>query len=570
MRGTIKRRSIPVSGSIHWKPLRDPHYVLASLQPDQQYRQVFVDQPVLLRVLDAARSTRGRYAHGLLLGEQCECPSTGARYVTVSSLLEQREAAPNEAAAIAGIVELLHQRIARGLEVLGWYCCGGPDEPRLTPPHTAMHASAFREPWHVGLLVSGTASSGGFFLRDTRESRWFTAPFFEMTGPPRRGQRATPTCIAWESYMTTDAVVALPRPEPRVISARPAAPTPPEPIARSERHLPRVPTLAPSARTAGRYLSRAGAIVAAAGVRGSRTTIRRMRAIAVRCRTAVGLATRWLGSATARAARAIGRLAMAAARSVSEHASRGARIAGRSAAAGATRATTWGATAFVRREARPAPSAQAVPPAPLTPTAASTRPAESEPVPTFRDTTSTDTAGRYIEVARIEGFFIAGRFETEASGQRETLWVLNEPRAGLLLTVVAVGSQLREAMLHYNVGPDGAPWLDDIPPQHRDRETGTAYVTEPCIESLRARCRRLRSSGKIEREWKLSPKLQLITPAEREALARHRASHVTPVASNTTRVLNQRRIDALPASVRRQFGLDPVELAPIRAQSGNR
>jgi hypothetical protein len=42
---------MPVEESIHWKPLRDPHYVVASLQPsDGGRRKIFVRQQVLARV----------------------------------------------------------------------------------------------------------------------------------------------------------------------------------------------------------------------------------------------------------------------------------------------------------------------------------------------------------------------------------------------------------------------------------------------------------------------------------------------------------------------------------------
>lgn len=186
------------------------------------------------------------------------------------------------------------------------------------------------------------------------------------------------------------------------------------------------------------------------------------------------------------------------------------------------------------------------------------RPDERPTTPTFRDTTATDAARRYVEVARIEGFFIAGTFDTDSPAERETLWVLHEPRVGLLLTIVAAGSELREATLHYNVHPDDAPWLATIPPERRDPETGTVYITEPCIESLRARCMRLRASGKLEREWKLSPKIQLITRAEREALSTSTALHA----------LTRRRIAALSESVRRQFRLGQIESPSLRGEHG--
>jgi len=84
---------MPVGSSILWKPLRDSHYVLTSIQPGQGgIRQIFVLQAVLDRVSQLARQTLGAHPAGLLLGNRCDCPITGTRYVLIESLEEIGEA----------------------------------------------------------------------------------------------------------------------------------------------------------------------------------------------------------------------------------------------------------------------------------------------------------------------------------------------------------------------------------------------------------------------------------------------------------------------------------------------
>ena len=84
---------MPVVNSILWKPLRDSHYVMTSVQPDQGgFRQIFVQQPVLDRIRRLGHGDRAGSALGLLLGSRWDCPVTGAQYVVIQSFDETGEA----------------------------------------------------------------------------------------------------------------------------------------------------------------------------------------------------------------------------------------------------------------------------------------------------------------------------------------------------------------------------------------------------------------------------------------------------------------------------------------------
>ena len=70
----VRRQAAPVNASIHWKPLRDPHYVVASLQPDNgRRRQIFVKQAVLARLHALARNAAANYS------DSCSADSSTAR-----------------------------------------------------------------------------------------------------------------------------------------------------------------------------------------------------------------------------------------------------------------------------------------------------------------------------------------------------------------------------------------------------------------------------------------------------------------------------------------------------------
>jgi hypothetical protein len=174
------------------------------------------------------------------------------------------------------------------------------------------------------------------------------------------------------------------------------------------------------------------------------------------------------------------------------------------------------------------------------------------------DTSMGEDVNRYIEIARTEGFFVAAKFDVAGrhSGA-ETLWVLNEPYSGLLLAVVSTNSKVVDATLHYNLQTD-AEGLKKVPfPEHRDPESKTIYVRETCMDALRARCRRLRATNALLREWKVTPAITFLTPGEWESIpvSDAPADRGARMISN----LNKARIAELPSGVRSQFHLSDGE-----------
>jgi hypothetical protein len=208
--GRVRRQAMPVAMSIQWKPLRDSHYVVASLQPGGALRQIFARQSTLREIQAIVRGAPGQPVVGLLLGHRFDCSLSLTPYVLIESHVEVALASLAEQ-AVSDAIRALHGRVGRGnsVEVLGWYCTGRSPGAAVSPTHAAVHFACFAERWQTVLILGDGGDAGGFFLHDSTAARWFHAPFYELldSTPSSRGPRST--CIAWPAYLTSAAVVPL-------------------------------------------------------------------------------------------------------------------------------------------------------------------------------------------------------------------------------------------------------------------------------------------------------------------------------------------------------------------------
>jgi hypothetical protein len=126
----------------------------------------------------------------------------------------------------------------------------------------------------------------------------------------------------------------------------------------------------------------------------------------------------------------------------------------------------------------------------------------------FEDTAASDGPYRYLALAGREGFEVSEKIDRGSREHPETVWLLYERDTGLRLIVVTTDEGVREASLHYNLRTDDDSLLRITAPEHRDLATRTIYGREACLHDLRARVRRLRATGALERDWKVSPTFQ--------------------------------------------------------------
>jgi hypothetical protein len=121
------------------------------------------------------------------------------------------------------------------------------------------------------------------------------------------------------------------------------------------------------------------------------------------------------------------------------------------------------------------------------------------------DTTASDTPDRYLALAQREGFEVSVRSERGTAEHPLTMWLLHDAESGLRLIVETTDVTVRAATLHYNLRTENDALLQATAPEHRDLESRTIYSREACLDALRARCRHLRATGSLQRDWKVWP-----------------------------------------------------------------
>jgi hypothetical protein len=243
----VRRQAMPVASSIAWKPLRDSHYIIASLQPGGGgIRQVFVRQSTLREVQGLVRRDREQPVVGLLLGERLDCALSMTPYLLIDSHVDVAIGSLDER-TVADAIRTLHERLGRlkSVEVLGWFCTSRTADPAVSRAQAAVHATWFAEPWKTVLVFGEGGDNGAFHLHDPSAARWFQSPFYEVTDSKATHRGPKPTCVAWPAYITTASVVPIavapqevtPAPT-RVFVTRPAVPQ-----AREEPVAPRRPVV---------------------------------------------------------------------------------------------------------------------------------------------------------------------------------------------------------------------------------------------------------------------------------------------------------------------------------------
>jgi hypothetical protein len=158
------------------------------------------------------------------------------------------------------------------------------------------------------------------------------------------------------------------------------------------------------------------------------------------------------------------------------------------------------------------------------------------------------------DAAERAGFRLVERFASTCGGNGERLWVLLHEDAGALLTALADAAGVLDASLHYNVRDASQEALAAAFDEHKDESSRTLYVRQACADDFTTAFRVLRQAGTLEREWKVSPALHLLTPEEWRVYSYEAADR--DVGARAIAALSRERLAALPASVRQQIGVD--------------
>ena len=503
----VARQPMPLQRAIHWRPLRDPHYVLAALRRDYDGPgDIFIQQRVLARIEGLARAAQHRDVLGLLVGRRYQCSSTGARYTVIEAMSEHAEPVTHEdfiATAIAN--ELVRLRLPATQHVVGWYSSTAALTGQPPAHVAAVHAAHFNAASQVALVVANASSppAGALFAYDRSGARYFHVPFYELTAAATASGQPKPTCISWPQYMTSEPVasvaIAGATDNTSSISIANRSTTPRRSIWGSLRSL----TNAGNSHGNGRSMSSPSQ--AANGANGTADTV---------------------GRDTGGSRNGDGRHLGTPGRNAKPNRKADPAVFARKPSVEAGREDRNPASPDVRR------------------------------VSDSEDTAVGDTLDRFLELAQSEGFFIAARFDSETdagANTNETLWVLNEPFSGLLLTVVGCQAEVLDATLHYNLHAADAELLQRTFPEHRDLDTQTIYERESCVQALRARCWRLRATNALQRTWLVPASIYFLTPAEWQSVTDRYGD--PRAGAEAIQVLNAGRVGLLPSAVQSQFCL---------------
>ena len=224
----------PLLRSVHWKPVPAP-----SREAGVGSYDVFVDQRVLKALHQHVwNASPGEAPQGFLVGDLCEDPDTGRRYVIVSAAVPSRfpmvEEGPEQIPGEALVAMQLEVDRRRGV-LAGWYHRHEAGPVELTAEDLRTHERHFPEPWQIALLlVTDHAEPAGGCFRRTRSGLAgdVPLPFFEMVSNESllaRGVRRS--YMDWVNVETADSIdpdppsrpEPLPEPEPESV----AEPEPP-------------------------------------------------------------------------------------------------------------------------------------------------------------------------------------------------------------------------------------------------------------------------------------------------------------------------------------------------------
>ena len=236
----------PLLRSVHWKPVPAP-----SREAGVGSYDVFVDQRVLRALHQHIwNAAPGESPQGFLVGDLCEDPDTGRRYVIVSAAVPSRfpmvEEGPEQIQGEALVAMQLEVDRRRGV-MAGWYHRHREGPVELTAEDLKTHERHFPEPWQIALLfVTDHAEPAGGCFRRTRAGMAgdVPLPFFEMVSNESllaRGVRRSH--MDWLNVETVDSIdldppsrpEPLPEPEPEPLPEPEPEPEPlPEPDASEE------------------------------------------------------------------------------------------------------------------------------------------------------------------------------------------------------------------------------------------------------------------------------------------------------------------------------------------------
>src|SRR5437879_4345791 len=217
------RQPIPVGRSILWGPAS-----AGSKRPGNITFPVFLSQAALTAILEhvATPHRAGQGVLGFLLGDECECPETGASYLVIDVALRLNQAIYGD--RTRDVVTRLWDHIQQQLEqqrasLIGWYHTHAPLPLTLSGHDVETHEHYFAEPWQVALLLgTDPAEPAASFFRAGTDEAWIGTPlpFYELLAPESiRPDGKKRSFVTWKNYRAYNPVTPTAAHPPAPVTA---------------------------------------------------------------------------------------------------------------------------------------------------------------------------------------------------------------------------------------------------------------------------------------------------------------------------------------------------------------
>ncbi len=207
----------PLERSVYWRP--DPEPLRDAVSGSYE---VFLDQRAFVAMHEHVwKAEAGRSQFGYLIGDLCEDPTPGRRFVIITAAVPSRfpflEAGPEQISAEASVALQLEVERRRGV-LVGWYHSHLAGDAVLSPEDVATHERLFSDPWQVAFLfVADPHAPAGACFRRTPEGldRGLRLPFYErVTNESLLAKGVRRSRVDWENVSTLDEVRLEPPPRP--------------------------------------------------------------------------------------------------------------------------------------------------------------------------------------------------------------------------------------------------------------------------------------------------------------------------------------------------------------------
>ncbi|MEE9208759.1 MAG: Mov34/MPN/PAD-1 family protein, partial [Gemmatimonadota bacterium] len=213
----------PLLRSVLWEPATKGD---APRRSNSAYETFLVQRALDVLFSHVWSSPHETSSFGFLVGDLCECPDSGGRYVIVNTAIPSRfplkEDAEPQISTEAKIALQLEVDRHKGI-LVGWYHSHPKGPPRLSNQDLTTHRSIFKEPWHTAVLVTTDPGKpeGAVFCQTDEGMDSQLLPFYEQVSNESlmaKGRKRTR--IDWQNFVTDTSILSD-------IAPRPDVPKPP-------------------------------------------------------------------------------------------------------------------------------------------------------------------------------------------------------------------------------------------------------------------------------------------------------------------------------------------------------